>query len=121
MLRHIALVIAVAAAVSSLPAKVRAETDRVTTRDAFVALVEDRALTRLGISLTVLPDGRITGRAFGKPVTGKWTWSGGYFCRDLNFGDQALGNNCQTVEKRGNALRFIADRGAGDYADLRLR
>jgi hypothetical protein len=113
---------AVAACIAfTLPVSAMAEQDRVQTRDAFVSLVKDRALTRLGISLTVMPNGSITGKAFGKPVKGEWQWSGGYFCRDLFFGEQPLGPNCQVVEKRGDALRFIADKGEGDYADLRLR
>ncbi|MFN3936469.1 MAG: dihydrodipicolinate reductase [Gemmobacter sp.] len=94
---------------------------RIQSRDAFVSLVKDRALTRFGITLTVLPDGAITGRAFGRPVRGDWNWRGSYFCRNLWFGDEPLGPNCQVVELRGNALRFIADEGRGDHADLRLR
>jgi hypothetical protein len=94
---------------------------RVETREAFVQLVKDRALTRLGITLTVLPDGKITGRAFGQPVRGAWNWRGNYFCRDLYYGETALGPNCQVVERRGGNLRFIADQGQGMHADLRLR
>jgi hypothetical protein len=104
-----------------LAAPAAADTQRIDSRDAFVSLVKDRALTRLGITLNVSPDGRITGRAFGKPVKGDWSWNGGFFCRSLFFGDENLGDNCQTVEKRGQSLRFTADRGAGDFADLRLR
>jgi hypothetical protein len=104
-----------------LAAPAAADTQRIDSRDAFVSLVKDRALTRLGITLNVSPDGRITGRAFGKPVKGDWSWKGGFFCRSLFFGDENLGDNCQTVEKRGQSLRFTADRGAGDFADLRLR
>lgn len=98
-----------------------AESQRIESRDAFVSLVKDRALTRLGITLSVRPDGSITGRAFGKPVKGDWSWRQGFFCRSLYFGEQSLGDNCQVVEKRGSSLRFTADQGAGDYADLRLR
>jgi hypothetical protein len=99
----------------------RAEQSRIADRNTFVSLVEGRSLTRLGITLTVMPDGTIAGRAFGKPVTGEWTWRDGYFCRDLFHDGESLGPNCQVVEKRGDALRFIADRGAGARADLRLR
>ncbi len=94
---------------------------RIEKRDDFVSLVSGRALTRFGISLTVTPDGAIEGRAFGRKVTGAWRWDGGFFCRDLAFGDEPLEPNCQVVERRGETLRFIADRGAGDHADLRLR
>ncbi len=99
-----------------------AEFQRVTERDRFVSLVEDRDLTRLGIRLKVSGDGRILGRAFGQRVTGDWAWDGGYFCRDLYVNDDMLDpQNCQKVEVRGNTLRFTSDKGAGDHADLRIK
>ncbi|MEM9754823.1 MAG: dihydrodipicolinate reductase [Pseudomonadota bacterium] len=91
------------------------------SRDTFLSLVDGRELTRLGIRLEVTPDGRIEGRAFGTPVTGAWQWDGGYFCRDLFYGDEDLGPNCQQVTLRGSTIRFTSDRGTGEYADLRLR
>ncbi|MDO9527108.1 MAG: dihydrodipicolinate reductase [Gemmobacter sp.] len=113
--------LAACVAALALPGAARAEQGRVQTRDAFVALIKDRALTRLGVSLNVSTDGRITGKAFGRPVTGDWKWSDGYFCRDMVFGNQPIGPNCQLVENRGGALRFTSDKGKGDFADLRLR
>lgn len=94
---------------------------RVDSRDGFVQLIDGRDLTRLGIRLSVSPAGKIEGRAFGRPVTGAWQWTGGYFCRDLYFGSRDLGPNCQVVQVRGGTVRFIADEGKGDYADLKLR
>ncbi|MEM9795998.1 MAG: dihydrodipicolinate reductase [Pseudomonadota bacterium] len=91
------------------------------TRDAFVTLVQDRALTRMGIALDVSGGGVIEGRAFGRPVTGDWEWRDRYFCRTLYFGQRDLGANCQTVEVRGDTLRFTLDQGRGDFADLTLR
>ncbi|WP_375551279.1 dihydrodipicolinate reductase [Rhodophyticola porphyridii] len=93
----------------------------VDTRESFVSLVEGRELTRFGIRLNVTPSGEIVGRAFGSAVTGQWDWDGRYFCRDLFYGDEDLGPNCQLVQVNGNTLRFTSDRGAGIYADLRLR
>lgn len=113
-----ALATAALLAVTAAPA---AAFDRVASRSDFVRLVSGKALTRMGITLTVLPDGRIEGRAFGRPVTGDWRWQGGLFCRDLNFGERNLGPNCQVVQRRGETVRFIADEGRGDFADLRLR
>ncbi|HMO07312.1 MAG TPA: dihydrodipicolinate reductase [Paracoccaceae bacterium] len=95
--------------------------DRIASKTDFVGLVSGKALTRMGITLTVLPDGRIEGRAFGRPVKGDWRWQGSLFCRDLSFGSQNLGPNCQVVQRDGDTLRFIADEGRGQYADLRLR
>ncbi len=93
----------------------------VASDDRFVSLVAGRELRRLGIRLTVSPEGRIEGRAFGAPVTGEWTWQGGYFCRDLFWNDTDLGYNCQLVQESGDTLRFTSDQGAGMYADLTLR
>lgn len=121
MVRHLATTSALLIGLLA-PAQAAAESvTRVESRESFVALISGRELKRFGITLIVTPDGDISGRAFGKEVTGAWNWDGGYFCRDLAFGGEALEYNCQVVEKRGDALRFIADKGQGDHADLRLR
>jgi hypothetical protein len=73
------------------------------------------------VRLVVRADGGLTGRAFGRAVTGSWTWEDGYFCRTITAGSRVLPRNCQTVARDGDTLRFTADRGAGDTADLRLR
>lgn len=111
----------IAAALVTAPKPATAEGAQVIDdRSSFVRLVADRELTRLGIRLKVSEDGRIEGSAFGRKVTGDWRWSNGYFCRDLSYGNQSLGPNCQVVQLRGDRLRFIADEGRGDHADLRL-
>lgn len=94
---------------------------RLNSLTEFVEVVEGRQLTRFGIKLTVAPSGDIRGRAFGKDVTGQWRWDAGYFCRDLFFGDEDLGPNCQLVTARGDRIRFTSDRGAGDSAMFKLR
>ncbi len=87
---------------------------------AFVSLISGKALTRFGITLNVSPEGEIRGRAFGTPVTGRWHWQSGLFCRELAYGSKDLGSNCQLVARQGNTLRFTSDAGKGDYADLKL-
>jgi hypothetical protein len=94
---------------------------RVAEREAFVDLVKGKSLTSLGVSLTVSPSGGIGGRAFGRKVTGSWTWSKGYFCRTMQAGDRVFARNCQLVQRKGSTIRFIADQGAGQTADLRIR
>ena len=89
--------------------------------DRFVSLVNGRELRRLGIRLNVTPEGQIIGRAFGAPVTGEWTWQGGYFCRDLFWNGDDLGYNCQLVQENGDTLRFTSDQGSGMSADLTLQ
>jgi hypothetical protein len=98
-----------------------ADFSRVTDRGAFVNLVGGKSLTSLGVSLTVSPSGSISGRAFGSTVTGAWTWTGGYFCRTLKAGEKVFARNCQLVQQKPGRVRFIADKGAGDTADLRIR
>lgn len=93
---------------------------RIEDKNTFVSVIEDRDLRRLGIRLKVVEDGRIVGRAFGKDVTGKWQWDGGYFCRDLAVDGDPLEFNCQMVQIRGETVRFTSDKGTGIYADLRL-
>lgn len=93
----------------------------VESREEFISLINGRELTRIGIRLAVTEAGSIQGRAFGTPVSGAWNWDGGYFCRDLFYGETDLGPNCQQVKVRGNTIRFTSDYGTGDFADLRLR
>ncbi|MGB8622033.1 MAG: dihydrodipicolinate reductase [Paracoccaceae bacterium] len=92
----------------------------VATKAGFLDLVAGKDLKRFGIRLTVTRDGAIGGRAFGLPVTGSWRWKDGFFCRELTYTSGALAENCQVVLVDGATLRFIADRGAGDTADLRI-
>lgn len=98
----------------------RGDPTGITTRDAFWSLVAGRDLTRLGVTLTLTPDGAISGRVLGRKVSGRWEWKGAHFCRDF-MGEGLLGYDCQTVEMRGDALRFTAMKGTGETLDLRLR
>ena len=98
-----------------------AELRRVDSQQQFVQLVDGKKLTRPLIELTVTPDGRIAGRGARWDVEGTWSWQNGYFCRDLFWGGDALGYNCQEVRANGNRLRFTSDRGAGQSAVFRLK
>lgn len=91
-------------------------------RDRFLALVEGRELRigLLGIALTVRADGTIGGAAQGQPVSGRWTWENGLFCRDMAWGGMAIPYNCQLVEIDGSAIRFTVDAGAGQSAVFTL-
>jgi hypothetical protein len=93
----------------------------VLSRAQFVDLIAGRTLTRFLVRLDVSPEGRIGGSAFGTQVTGDWHWQGNSFCRTLRFGSEEFKLNCQSVFVRDNTLRFIADEGKGDQADLTLR
>jgi hypothetical protein len=116
-MRHILLATLAALATPALAD----DYDRITDRAAFVDLVSGRTLKAIGVSLTVSPAGTIGGSAFGRDVTGAWSWDSGYFCRTMQAGDRVFARNCQVVERQGDRLRFTADRGTGDVADLRIR
>ena len=113
----IALVAAMAMAAPALADNFQPVRDK----NTFLSLVQGKSLRMAGISLQVSPDGRIEGRALGQPVTGAWQWQGGYFCRDLYWGQRDLGPNCQEVTVQGRTIRFTSDRGTGMFADLLLR
>lgn len=93
----------------------------VTDRDTFLAIVTGKRLTGDGVGLVVSDGGAITGRAFGFRVTGDWEWRGRFFCRTLNSAIRNFPANCQTVAVEGDVVRFQADEGTGDVADLTLR
>jgi len=99
-----------------------AELRKVQTQSEFVQIVNGKTLTRPLIKLTVTPDGRIAGRGSRWDVEGTWSWNNGYFCRDLYWGGDALGYNCQEVQATPDGrIKFTSDRGAGDSAMFRLR
>lgn len=90
----------------------------------FVSLVDGKTLSNrlFGISLSVLPNGTITGEAVGSPVTGTWSWQNGYFCREMDWDGYPIEYNCQLVELRGSdELRFTVDQGAGRSASFKIR
>ena len=115
--------IMIAAAIATFAASpVWAELTKVTDQSQFVQLVNGKTLTRPLIKLTVTPDGQIEGRGSVWDIAGSWSWQGGYFCRDLFWGGDALGYNCQEVQASTDGrIKFTSDRGAGDSAVFSLR
>lgn len=98
-----------------------AELVKVEDQSDFVELITGKTLTRPLIKLTVSPDGRIEGIGLRWDVEGTWSWQNGYFCRDLFWGGDALGYNCQEVHANDESIQFTSDRGTGDSATFRLR
>lgn len=90
-------------------------------RESFVRLVMGKVLARPLIRLQVSEDGQISGKGLRRDVTGQWTWKSGYFCRDLYWGNDDLGYNCQQVQAAGSRIRFTSDKGAGQSAVFDLR
>lgn len=97
--------------------------ERVSSKANFLALIagKDLHIALYALRLSVSPDGRISGEALGRAVTGEWAWRDGYFCRAMRWGDEVVPYNCQLVEARPGAMRFTTDRGAGRSAQFGLR
>ncbi|WP_300060153.1 dihydrodipicolinate reductase [uncultured Roseobacter sp.] len=98
-----------------------AEFAKVDSQEEFISLIQGKELRRPFVRLEVSREGEISGMGAAWAVTGNWTWQDGYFCRDLFWGGDPLGYNCQEVRAHDNRIRFTSDRGAGDSADFRLR
>lgn len=93
---------------------------KIDNHSEFLRHVSGKTLTRPLVEVRVTQDGRIEGRGSLWDVTGSWSWSDGYFCRDLYWGGDPLGYNCQAVHVSGERVRFTSDRGAGQSAVFRL-
>jgi hypothetical protein len=119
-MRHSYRAAALALAFAGIAAPAAADYEPIRDRSEFLGVVTQGDLTRMGIRVKVTPDGAIVGRAFGRDVSGSWTWEDGYFCRDLAWGDTTFGYNCQAVARDGRSVRFTSDKGAGQAASLRL-
>ncbi|WP_299678033.1 dihydrodipicolinate reductase [uncultured Roseobacter sp.] len=112
-------VLIAAALLAASPAA--AEFAKVDSQEEFISLIQGKELRRPFVRLEVSREGEISGMGAAWAVTGNWTWQDGYFCRDLFWGGDPLGYNCQEVRAHDNRIRFTSDRGAGDSADFRLR
>lgn len=113
--------IAFVAALAIVGTSAFAEFAKVDSEDQFVSLISGKELRRPFVRLEVSPQGEISGRGAAWSVTGNWTWQEGYFCRDLFWGGDPLGYNCQEVRTDNNRIRFTSDRGKGDSAEFRLK
>jgi len=120
MLTRLYVLIA-ASALAVFPQIAAAELKKIDNKADFVKLVQGKTLSRPLVRLQVSPDGSINGRGATWDITGSWSWQNGYFCRDLNWGGDDMGYNCQEVRANGSEMRFTADQGAGDFADFRLK
>jgi hypothetical protein len=99
-----------------------AEFARIDSQSEFDRHVVGKTLTRPLVEVRVTPDGRIEGYGSMWDVTGNWSWRDGYFCRDLYWGGDALGYNCQEVQlSNGGRVRFTSDKGTGMSAVFRLK
>lgn len=98
-----------------------AELTKVSKQSEFVRLVSGKTLSRPMVRLIVTDDGNISGKGLKWNVTGHWTWRDGYFCREISWGGDDMGYNCQEVRAKGGRIRFTLDRGKGESAEFRLK
>lgn len=105
----------------AFPAMAQASFKKIDTKAEFLQITKGKNMTIMGISVFVTPDGKIGGNAYGRPVSGAWSWRDGFFCRDLFWGERDFGPNCQEVRVNGNKIRFASDYGTGMSAVLTLR
>ena len=111
-----------AAIAVTLAGAAKADLVKVEDQSQFVSMISGKTLTRPLVKINLMPDGRIEGRGVTWEVEGTWSWKDGYFCRDLFWGGDALGYNCQEVQATADGrIQFTSDRGAGDSAMFRLR
>ena len=97
-----------------------ADLTKVNSQSDFVRLVAGKTLSRPLVRIEVGQDGSISGKGVSWEITGDWTWRGGYFCRNLYWGGDELGYNCQEIKVKDGRIRFTSDRGAGDSAEFRI-
>lgn len=98
-----------------------AEMTKVNSQKDFVCLVAGKKLTRPFVKIEVAQDGNITGKGVTWEITGDWTWKDGYFCRNLFWGGDTLGYNCQEIKVKDGLVRFTSDRGEGDSAEFKMK
>lgn len=113
--------VCLSAALSLVAIVAQADFAKIDSQDAFLSHVTGKTLTRPLVEVRVTQDGRIEGRGSIWDVTGNWSWRDGYFCRDLYWGGDALGYNCQEVRVHEDRVRFTSDRGTGQSAVFRLK
>lgn len=116
-----AMIISISLAVACMGTAASAEFARVNQHSEFMELVGGKDLKRPFVKIQVTPQGEITGKGAAWPVTGNWIWKDGYFCRDLTWGGDPLGYNCQEVKAKDGWILFTSDQGNGDSAEFRLR
>lgn len=82
---------------------------------ATVAWVEPSGIPNKNVRIAINADGTLVGRGrFDESISGKWRWSGDYWCRTI-FGDTASPiNDCQIVRRDGQDYLFIRNFGNGD-------
>lgn len=86
---------------------------RIKKESDFRSIVVGRTLSDGQATLILTEDGKISGKVGANKVVGAWKWGNGFFCRNLNVGNKALGNDCQTVHTNKTEVTFTRKQGKG--------
>ncbi|SFO98417.1 hypothetical protein [Tranquillimonas alkanivorans] len=89
---------------------------RIETEQAFRELFVDRLLAGDGLSFTIHADGRLSGTAGGRALSGTWWWEDGMFCRTGRIDGEDLDLDREVIEAHGLLMRYTRDEGRGRSA-----
>ena len=90
---------------------------RIKTEEEYRARIVDRTFVNdKGDWVVAKADGSMTGQFGGKTFSGKWLWSGGYWCRNGTLGGKEIGSDCQVIEFDGRTMRNVRKQGKGNAA-----
>lgn len=82
----------------------------------FQALVVGKTFGDDQTTMVIAADGKISGKFQNDKIIGAWKWSNGYFCRNVNVGQRAMGNDCQVVKTDSTEVSFTRQKGKGNVA-----
>ena len=82
----------------------------------FQAMVVGKTFGDDVTTMVVTADRKISGKFQNDNIVGAWKWSNGYFCRNVNVGQRAMGNDCQLVKADSTEVSFTREKGKGKVA-----
>lgn len=75
---------------------------------------------KTGNWLLAKQDGKLEGRVKGFKVSGKWYWSGNYWCRTARIGIIPVPRECQQINVSGQTLILKRHEGTGSSHIYRI-
>lgn len=91
--------------------------EHVDTKKEFKELVVDKKFVAPNKAwFSFLSNGKITGGANGKELTGKWRWRGKFACYDRKLGGEKFPSTCVLIQVDGKKLSTTTEKGKGRTA-----
>ena len=88
--------------------------EEIKTKAQFLEQIAGKKLVQKDNWVILSPDGTVRGEGPAKgPITGKWTWEGTYYCREITVDGTKFTRDCQAVTLSGNTVNFIHEKGKG--------